>query len=331
MVRIVVYLVILALTGTVAHAQTEDTSLRLRIQAESMRPGDTVVVEATGPQLLSQRKLSWYVNDVPVLQGIGNTSVTLTVPEVGTTHTVYAEMTTETGIEQSPTITIAGALVDIIWEGTGYTHPFYRGRALSGPDGMVNAEAHVLFIDSRGLPVPTDRIAFTWKLNDRVLKSLSGIGKNTIRIPAPPLYGEDILEVEAEDYTTYTRAEKKVRIPGVPPRTNLHPVDPLLGIQFSRVVGREGSTSDARASLIPYFTNITHLKDPGVSVLWFLFDNPLPNTGLSIVLPTTGILRAVYQNKQSLLDNTATRWSFLDSGDVEVEYTGTNVFSGENE
>lgn len=311
------------------YAQTT-SPLRIAIANPALQPGDTALLEVVGPPTTLTNTLTWYVDGTVASTGVGNTRLSVPVGQPGNPHTVYVELSTEEGIEQSPSITVAGALVDIIWEGTGYTHPFYRGRALPGPDGYVVAEAQPLFTGPDGAVVPIKNIYFSWKLNDQLLKSSSGFGQYTITLKAPPLYGEDILSVVAEDYTTYTRAEKKVRIPGVPPRTNLHPVDPLLGIQFHTVVGKERSV-DTKASLIPYFTNITHLKDAGIRVSWFLFDNPLPSSGLTITLPGTGVVRALYQNKNSLLDNMGTRWIFEEEGDVTVERAETNVFSGRTE
>jgi hypothetical protein len=327
--RLFVGILVLWLYALPIHAQTA-SPLRITITNPALQPGDTALLEVVGPATTLTNTLTWYVDGTVASTGIGNTRLSVPVGQPGNPHTVYVELSTEEGIEQSPSVTVAGALVDIVWEGTGYTHPFYRGRALPGPDGYIVAEARSLFTGQDGSIVPVQNIYFTWKLNDQLLKASSGFGQYSLTLKAPPLYGEDILSVVAEDYNTYTRAEKKVRIPGVPPRTNLHPVDPLLGIQFHTVVGKERST-DAKASLIPYFTNITHLKDTGMHVSWFLFDNPLPASGLTITLPGTGIVRAVYQNKDSLLDNMSTRWMFEEEGDVVVERADTNVFSGRTE
>lgn len=77
--------------------------------------------------------------------------------------------------------------VDLLWEADTQTPIFYHGRALSVKDSLVKLTAVAnLFHPQTGAPLPREKLDYQWEKDGKAVRSVSGVGKNTISFYAGP-------------------------------------------------------------------------------------------------------------------------------------------------
>jgi hypothetical protein len=151
------------------------------------------------------------------------------------------------------------------------------GRALPTEGTSVVAAAIVQFVRVSGSRVPENDIIYTWKLNGRVLGSMSGRGKSSIIIPGPGLYGEYVLAVEAESIDYAFQSSETTVISGVEPHLVLYPDYPVGGVSYHTALTNQAhiDTSELTVAGVPYYMLINAPDDPSLSYTWSVNRSPV--------------------------------------------------------
>ncbi len=170
-------ILVLALT-TVAHAQStglSDSDVVLTITPENPAPNETVTAQLQSYSAdLDQLPIMWTYDNKTVSSGTGKTSVQVTAGDIGTAKVLTAVIRTDTTTTIQKTVTISPGGLELLWEAAdAYTPPFYKGKALPGPEGMIRITA---FPENSKL---AKSATYAWSRNDTPDQANSGYGKNS--------------------------------------------------------------------------------------------------------------------------------------------------------
>lgn len=167
--------------------------------------------------------------------------------------------------------------VRLLWEAASYTPPLYRGRALPSADTPVRILADARFVTAQGTVVPERSITYTWTINLRVREDLSGVGKSTILLNGPSLFGALIVTVEAWGPNNSFYGTNTIRIPAVQPVLALYNDDPILGVSYRKAIGAGTTLRSDQTTLVaePYFFNVSSALSPALLYSWYVNDTPV--------------------------------------------------------
>ena len=124
-------------------------------------------------------------------------------------------------------------------------------------------------------------IVFSWKKNGQVLGSLSGRGKSNVSIPAPYLYGTDIVSVEAVSTDESFAGSASVAIPSVDPIVRLYQDHPLFGLRLDYALASTTRIIDREMTFaaIPFFATASSPADDALLYTWTVDGKPVTTSG----------------------------------------------------
>lgn len=176
------------------------------------------------------------------------------------------------GSSNAPSQNTAGApsQIDILVDSDSYVPPFYRGRALPSAGTNIRLQAIPYFKDAHGAVIPTSKINFTWKQDDRVVGAESGLGRSSVVLPAALLYGTTNIEVDAQSSDDASFGTATINIPSIEPPLVLYEDNPLLGITYYHALGGATTITDTEMTfaVVPYFAQAQSPNDPRLSFAW---------------------------------------------------------------
>lgn len=211
----------------------------VRISSTPAYPGPNQQVTLTAHSVAQKGAYSyaWAVDGVLVSQGVDTDSLSITAGPSGSEVEVSVVLIDPQGnVTGSDSYTVRSGSVDVIWEGTTYVPPFYRGKAYPNGDSQIRLQAipHISLAD--GSEVPDDSLVYTWEVDGQVLKSISGFGKSAISIKPASLRRSTAVTVTAQTRDGLFTAKDSVNIPTTNPRLVFYEVKPLGGVQFNQAV-----------------------------------------------------------------------------------------------
>ncbi len=168
-------LALLIMVPMATHAQYITPDLSLEIIPLNPEPGQTVTITATSYSIdLSQATLTWVYNGVQVAKAPGKTSIGVVAPKAGATGVVSVSAQAVGSTGASASVVLRPASLDLLWEAAdAYTHPFYKGKALLAPNGLIRFTA----IPSPSAP---KSLSYTWSRNGSALPDDSGYNKSSV-------------------------------------------------------------------------------------------------------------------------------------------------------
>lgn len=263
-----------------AHAQYALPGFQgaVRISIDPLHPSPDARVRLTLESSLvdiDASTVTWRIGG-KIVQGSGKTLITQT-GELGSKLSISAEVRTPEGSLISAQTDILPTAIDLLYESDSYTPPFYGGRALPSAGSSVRLHAITHFVKSDGSTVASRDIEYTWKRNDRVLSSQSGLGRASITVDAPHLFGTDSISVEAVSKDGTYAGSASVTIPSVEPVLRLYLDHPLYGLRLDQAVASTTVITDREMTfaVIPYFVTARSPLDPGLLYDWLVDSRPI--------------------------------------------------------
>lgn len=293
-------LIILATNFIDVRAQTINslfnlqTSVDLSVSPQNPQPGDTVTASLQAPGTnIDSVTISWYVNGAQKASAVGLKTFTTTAPNLGSSLTIEARLTTPAGDFVDRSATISSQDVDIIWESDSYTPPFYKGKALYSTEGNVVFTAMPNIISKSGVRVSPSNLIYKWSIDNSVLGDKSGYGKNAL-FYSGSILGQSIqvqVDVTAPDGTTGTGF---IELAPQAPSTVLYENNPLYGVMFNNALsnGYKLKDSEIRVDAYPYFYSAAGKAASNLIYDWSLNGTPIP--------PPSQKNSAVFRNANNL-------------------------------
>ncbi|MEX2010417.1 MAG: hypothetical protein WD874_01270 [Parcubacteria group bacterium] len=222
----------------------------LRVLPDVPEPNQqvTAILESSSLDLDSS-VIIWTLNQAELRRGRGVKTVDFNTGRVGSRFTITATIDSPEG-EYTKSLTLEIGSVDILWQGEGYVHPFYKGRTLWGRQTAVTLMAIPNIPGTR-----IENLIFRWSQNGSVIGSASGAGRNSLSVVDSILNLEKKITVEVFKGGAIPIAKASINIATADPVALVYENSPLLGIIFERSM--EGLTllkdKEITFSAFPFF------------------------------------------------------------------------------
>lgn len=225
---------------------------------------------------LNTSDIVWIVNGKQSAQGTGLKTLALQTGSAGSRIDVVVDISGASGAA-SASATIIPTSVDLLWESDSYVPPFYQGRALASAGSSVRVVAIPNFSRPGSAPMAPGKIVFTWTKDGEVMESLSGLGRSTITLDGPMLFGTETISVEATASDGSVSGQGVLRIPDTEPQLALYEDHPLFGTLYHRALGTTTFVPSNEMSFVavPYFAAVTTATTRSLEYAWRVNGSPV--------------------------------------------------------
>lgn len=252
---------------------------------ENPEPGErvTVSIQDYGRPSISSN-ISWFVDGELFSSGVGATSISFPVKEVGLTTEVYAQIVSSLGtIETTAPIVIGASYVDMLWEAIDAdVPPFYKGKALPSWDTIVRLYAVPEIYNASGQQIPASTLVYTWDKNGRPndLNPQSGYGKSSVFALADFARKQHLFGVSLLHSNTGITSRNRVAIKLQDPEILFYEKHPLGGIIFERALPEtiERPATGGGTRVVAYPFGLDNRNKDNISFIWRLNNRIINNT-----------------------------------------------------
>jgi hypothetical protein len=307
----------------ISFGQSPTTSnfLEINMSPKNPEPQQTVKLNLTSFTYdLNRSKISWFVNDQQKRTDVGLKDFSVQAGKNGQKTTVKAVIETQAGGIKETSISFIPSIVDLIYESLSYTPPFYKGKTLNPNQGIVLAVAVPEMLRSTGEKIPAQNIIYTWKKNNKVEQSSSGIGKNTFIFQGTIPIRDVSLEVIASSIEGDIYASKKVNITNNDPKIIFYEDNPVYGIMFNKAISKTVRmlTDEFKVKAFPYFMSVGYAQSPDLNYKWTINGNSSANLDIdksAMIFRQEGEGSGV-ANINLKIENISRIFQFVDNGFV---------------
>lgn len=254
-----------------------DVSATVTLDPENPLPKSSVTLTIDSYSFdVNTAMITWQANGKVLLQGQGETKLTIKTGSVGQSSQIIVKAETADGSSIQQSVTITPSSIILLYEAPqSYVPLLYEGRSLASDGGLVRITA-IPEISDDGVPVPPSRLSYTWYMNDSVVKTVSGAGRQSATFRLDYLNDQDVFKVIARS-PKGNAATKTITVYPHKILPLLYTYDQVLGPDFTSLVSqRFEAVKDFTLSLQPFYISINEAKDP--TYTWFL--DGLPSTPL---------------------------------------------------
>ncbi len=214
---------------------------------------------------LNTANLVWYVNKVPVKEGIAEKEITLRTGDFGTKTTVDIVIFTADGVKLNKQLIIAPAEVDLLWEAQTYTPPFYKGKALASYKSLVRVTAIPRF---NALTSNPKEFYYKWTYN-RIQNVGEALGKDSVVIPMGYADSPVPVSVDVSLPGTDWKGIKNSSIEGTEAKLVFYHQAPLLGVEFNHALtGTQTKETEFTIYAVPYFFSLDNFANGNLLYTW---------------------------------------------------------------
>lgn len=288
---IILFIVTLSITAffpTTTMGQLPN-GIELSPSTSSPIPGQNVTITLKGYSTdIESANIVWYVNGVEAKRGVGMISHDITAPTLGKTIEVSANAISVSGRTYTASINIGSGSIDIIFETSGFVHPFFKGKITSVFQNQIKITAIPHLADSNGVEYDPKNLVYKWEKDGIVLGNDSGYGKQTLTIPGStvPRPFNILVTASTRDGSKQTRTLTNVVYND--PSVRFYSNDPLYGPLFNRELSGR------------VFLNTQ--REIGVLAIPYGFDKPINNIGdLKLEWKINGSTKSELSQNESII------------------------------
>ncbi len=279
-------------------------SISLDTSPKNPEPYENVTVNLSSYATdLNKANITWQMDGNIVLSGMGKTSYSFQVGGVGSSNVFNISISPVGSMSTiNKKATIYPSEVEIMWESvSGYTPPFYKGKALPISGSLIKA---VAIPNTNTIRSGNGSISYTWKTSDSVDQDASGYNKNSYIFKNSVLDKSNNVGVLASSVAGNYSAEKSIDIPIYNPKLVFYKRDPAEGILYNDALNKETFMTESEMTLIatPYFMPIkTNVSD--LSYSWKINDKSIATPSKKTELTVRPTSRSGYANIEIAIEN----------------------------
>lgn len=219
---------------------------------------------------LDRATITWYLNNKQMQKAIGLTHFEFRTGALGTTSSIDIVINTIGGQVIRKNVTIRPSEVDLVWETSGYTPPFYKGKSGYVNQGFVTVVAIPNMVGVNGKKLNAKNLVYKWSVDGEVQGSDSGYGKDSYSFRGTIIPKATEISVEVSSLTDGTRAVASIELDPERPNLLIYQDDPIYGVLYNKAILDTFSLTNDEATFvtIPYFFSG---KTPGVANLDYVW------------------------------------------------------------
>ncbi len=248
------------------------TAVTVTLNPENPGPNEVVYVniDSYGTNL-DAALITWKINDKIIKSGKGQKNFSFTTGSMNTsTHLEVTAVTTEDEII-TQTYDIKPTSVDLLWQATGYTPPFYKGKTFFSHEDQIQFVALPHMLDDTGKEIPASDLIYKWTQNGSVLADASGYGKNVFSTVGSIISRSLDVEVEVTSPTQNGVGTAEVVASPIEPQILMYKKDPSYGIEFQKALVNDVNllnTKEISVIGVPFFFGTTDPSAPYLQYTW---------------------------------------------------------------
>ena len=258
-------------------------------------PGQSVVATATSFSVdLNSADIAWFVNGKMKKTGAALTSFSFTTGALNQTTVIDVVVTATNGQTIKKTFSVKPADVDLIWQASSYTPPFYLGKALFSHEERLEFVAIPHIIGSNGAEISASQLVYKWTKNGTVVGDFSGLGKNTYTMIGSIISVPIDMQVEVTTTDGVSVADAETTVAPIAPQIVFYQKDPLNGIQFQNALSGSFAltTKEIDILAVPFFFAKDDMGAGNLQYAWningYSVDNDLSKTN-RVFRPQSGV------------------------------------------
>ncbi len=224
-----------------------DSSTSLIISPQVPGPNTTVQARIESSALdLDVSNIIWTLNGAVGGSGVGKRQFSFTTGELGSRLTLTVKIESDRGTFTKSTIIEVGS-VDLLWEGEGYTAPFYKGRTLWGKQSGLT----FLAIPNVG----GTNLIYRWTLDGKVQGNSSGVGRNSFFISDSIIGLPRSIKIDIMRDQSTVLATASITLSPITPYVHVYEFNPLYGYLFQKELGStyQMKAREVTFAAFPYF------------------------------------------------------------------------------
>ncbi len=252
--------------NTLRDVKNPVANIGLTVESKILSPGAEVGFSVnTYSTDLQKINLTWSHNGKQIVSGKGETSITIILGPAGKADTVTVVAIADTGERKVLQKTIYPTAVHLTWHASSYTPPWYRGKALHTPTGIIKVVATPDFRIGAQALNPKNLI-YTWRINDRLVAqgSGSGAGKNLYSFESTSVQGNDYtVSVDVRDPDDRLENTASIDVKSREPELLFYERHPLFGTTMWRTAKNIflGSGAETTLEVEPYFAPVRNIQN----------------------------------------------------------------------
>ena len=240
---------------TISFAEVVD----ITVNPEIPEPNQTISARLSGVLVdLDASDIYWYLDDEIQKHGIGEKSFSFTAGESDEKTVLDVIIMIPDGRRIDLQKTIEPIEVDLLWEASTYTPPFYRGKALP----TYKSPIKVVAIPS--IKNNTTKFIYSWSIDN--LNNIAGAsGYNQTRFST---FGNQAgysrkINVSAVSFDKSKKMKKSIKITSIDPELVLYENNSLMGILFNNSLNntKDITKNEFSVKAEPYFVNKGEMND----------------------------------------------------------------------
>lgn len=256
-------------------------NIDLKISPNDPSPGEIVSITVNAFSFdINQSFFTWYVGGSIYDQGIGLDEIKIEARSANLQSVVTVVVNTENGIILEEQIVIQPTEVTLLWEAQTETPIFYKGKTLHTPGSEIKLVA-IPNLFQNGRKISSRNLVYTWEINNKVLGSLSGVGKSSITINNPTSLRDMKAEVFVETQDGLVHGRDTIIISVEKPEVYLYKEDLLLGRNYDNILQNTFSLMDKE---IIVFAESFFFSPNTLSYSWKIDNKLLSTTGNKITI-----------------------------------------------
>ncbi len=207
---------------------------------------------------LNKAIITWQTKEGVVLSGIGKTSYTFKTEGTESMTVINISIQPSGSVNTiTKRISIIPTEIEIMWESiSGYTPPFYKGKALPAVGGLIKA---VAIPNTKTIGSGSGSITYTWKNNGETKLDSSGYNKNSYVFKNSLFEEQSEITVISSSVAGNFGAEKTIKIPMYTPKLIFYEKSPTEGTLYNKAFDKETTLLEDEMTLVaePYFTSFS--------------------------------------------------------------------------
>lgn len=249
-----------------------DETAELALTPKIPAPEEEVLVKVSSSNYssLDRSNIIWSVDGVVKKRGIGEKTFQFQSPKSGRSSTVSVRVERDTGGVLNESATITPSDLDLIYEANTYVPPFYKGRSLFTHESTITMAAMAI-IKENGVPLPKNKIIYTWLKDDGKMPELSGVGRDSAQITGSLISRPFYVSVIAESLNSNLKAKKTILINPTVPQVVLYENNPIYGSIFEKALTGEFNfdREEVGITAIPYFFSTKDRNSSSLKYSWY--------------------------------------------------------------
>lgn len=295
---------------SLAENEIQVTEGEVNVETSPTNPGpyqDVLITITSYATDLNRAIITWQTESGTTLSGIGETSYTIKTKGVDSYTVVNITINPVGSLNTiNKRVVITPTEVEMVWESlSGYTPPFYKGKALPISGGLVKV---VAIPNTSVISSGIGSLTYTWMNNKDTKLDSSGYNKNYF------VYRNSMFEEKNEIGVAITsvggsfNAEDSITIPNYQPKLIFYKKSPTEGILYNQALEGEVFMEEDEMTIIaePYYTSLRE-EENNFSFNWQINEQsiPTPNKKTELtVRPTSrggyAIINLVVENVSEL-------------------------------